>query len=142
LEGIRGLGLGHAHNSYAMPKPKEYLEAANRGTTIICQIEHPEGVANAEAIAAVPGVDVLWVGHYDLSANQGVVEDFDNPLFTSALDHVIAVSRKHNKASAIQPGTKEQFRSWKARGFDVLSFGADFGMYKAGLKAAIDTWPA
>jgi len=142
LDGIRGLGLGHAHNSYVMPKPKEYLEAANRNTTVICQIEHPEGVANADAIAAVPGVDVLWVGHYDLSANQGIVEEFDNPIFTGALDQVIAATRKHGKTSVIQPGTKEQYRAWAARGFDVLSFGADFGIYKAGLKAAMDTWPA
>lgn len=142
LEGMRGLGLGTAHNSYAMPHAKNYLQEANRRTSVICQIEHPDGVANASAIAAVPGVDVLWVGHYDLSANQGIVEEFDNPIFTSALDHVIAAARLHGKVSAIQPGNQAQYRAWQARGFDVLSFGADFGIYKAGLQAALDHWPA
>jgi 2-dehydro-3-deoxyglucarate aldolase/4-hydroxy-2-oxoheptanedioate aldolase len=138
--GIRGLGLGTAHNSYVMPNPKEYLDAANRSTTVICQIEHPDGVANAESIAAVDGVDVLWVGHFDLTANMGIVGEFAHPHFHAALDRVIAAAQKHGKASAIQPGAREQFREWKAKGFDVLSYGADFGMYKAGLAAALETW--
>ncbi len=139
--GIRGLGLGTAHNDYAMPKPAEYLAEANRETTVICQIEHPEGVRNAEAIAAVPGVDVLWIGHFDLTANLGIVAQFEHPEFLAAVETVVEAARKQGKASAIQPGSAEQFRAWKAKGFSFLSYGADFGLYRAGLLEALEKWP-
>jgi 2-dehydro-3-deoxyglucarate aldolase/4-hydroxy-2-oxoheptanedioate aldolase len=139
-QGIRGLGLGTAHNDYVMPHPARYLAQANAGTTVICQIEHPEGVENAEAIAAVSGVDVLWVGHFDLTANMGIVGQFDHPDFLAALERVVAAAQAQGKASAIQPGTMEQFRAWKAKGFRVLSYGADFGMYRAGLDRALSEW--
>ncbi|MDX2270024.1 MAG: aldolase/citrate lyase family protein [Bryobacter sp.] len=138
--GIRGLGLGTAHNNYAMPSPAAYLAEANARTTVICQIEHPEGVRNAHEIAAVEGVDVLWVGHFDLSANQGIVGEFTHPDFLAALDTVVAAARTAGKVSAIQPGTPEQFQAWKARGFQVLSYGADFNLYRAALSDALARW--
>ncbi len=139
-QGIRGLGLGTAHNNYVMPQPAAYLAEANANTTVICQIEHPEGVAEAEKIAAVPGVDVLWVGHFDLTANMGLVGQFEHPDFHAALERTVAAAARHGKASAIQPGTKEQFQAWKAKGFSVLSYGADFNLYRAALAAALQDW--
>ena len=135
--GHRGLGLGHAHNNYMAPHSAEYLDFANRNTTVICQIESPEGVANADAIAAVPGVDILWVGHFDLTATMGIVAQFDHPDFHAALRTVIAAARKHGKLSAIQPSSPQQLAEWKSFGFDVLSYGADSGLYKTALAEAI-----
>lgn len=135
--GHRGLGLGHAHNSYIAPDSAAYLEYANQNTTVICQIESPEGLANAEAIAATPGVDVLWIGHFDLSANMGIVGQFDHPDFKAALDHVVAAARKYGKHSAIQPSTPQQLAAWKPHGFDILSYGADSGLFRAALAEGV-----
>ncbi len=130
--------MGHANNDYIPPNSKEYLEYANSNTTVICQIESPEGLANAEAIAATPGVDILWIGHFDLSANMGIVAQFDHPDFKAALKTVIDAARKHGKYSAIQPGSPQQLEDWKSYGFDILSYGADSGVYKAALAEGID----
>jgi 2-keto-3-deoxy-L-rhamnonate aldolase RhmA len=135
--GHRGLGLGTAHNNYVMPNPVEYLAYANRNTTVICQIESPEGVANAEAIAATPGVDVLWVGHFDLTANQGILAQFDHADFHAALRTVVAAAKKHGKAAAIQPGSPAQLAEWAGMGFDVLSYAADLGLYRNALVDAV-----
>lgn len=135
--GHRGLGLSHAHNNYIAPNSVDYLEYANRNTTVICQIESPEGLANAEAIAATPGVDILWIGHFDLTANMGIVGQFDHPDFQAAMRHVVAAARKHGKHSCIQPGSPQQLEDWKAAGFDILSFGADSALYKSTLTEAI-----
>jgi 2-keto-3-deoxy-L-rhamnonate aldolase RhmA len=135
--GHRGLGLSHAHNNYIAPNSSEYLEYANRNTTVICQIESPEGLANAEAIAATPGVDVLWIGHFDLSANMGIVAQFDHPAFDQALETVIAAAHKHGKYAAIQPGSPQQLEAWGKKDFDILSYGADSAVYKAALSEAI-----
>jgi 2-dehydro-3-deoxyglucarate aldolase/4-hydroxy-2-oxoheptanedioate aldolase len=135
--GKRGLGLGTAHNNYVMPHPGQYLEAANRNTTVICQIESPEGVADAEAIAAIPGVDVLWIGHFDLTANQGIIGQFDHPDFHAALRAVVAAAAKHGKQSAIQAGSPAQLREWSALGFTVMSYAADIGLYRGALSEAV-----
>lgn len=135
--GHRGLGLGHAHNNYIAPNTVEFLDFANRNTTVICQIESPEGLANAEAIAATPGVDILWIGHFDLSTTMGIPAQFDHPNFHAAMHKVIAAARKHGKLSAIQAGSPQQLAEWRSLGFDVLSYGADSALYKAALTDAI-----
>ncbi len=135
--GHRGLGLSHAHNDYIVPNTVDYLEYANRNTTVICQIESPEGLANAEAIAATPGVDILWIGHFDLTATMGIPAQFDHPDFQAALRTVVAAAKKHGKHSCIQPGSPQQLENWRQAGFDILSYGADTGIYKAALTEAI-----
>ena len=136
-QGHRGLGLGHAHNNYIAPNAAEYLTYANNNTTVICQIESPEGVCNAEAIAATPGVDVLWIGHFDLTANMGILADFDHSDFHAALRTVVAAARKHGKGTAIQPSSPAQLSAWRDAGFNILSYGADSGIYKAALAEAV-----
>ncbi len=135
--GHRGLGLGHAQNDYLPPNPVEYMDWANQNTTVICQIESPEGLANADAIAATPGVDILWIGHFDLTANMGIVGQFDHPDFHAAMQTVIAAAHKHGKFAAIQPGSPQQLEHWKAAGFDILSYGADAAFYRSALAEAM-----
>jgi len=136
-QGHRGLGLGHAHNNYVAPDPAAYLEYANKNTTVICQIESPEGVSNAEAIAATRGVDVIWAGHFDLTANMGIFAQFDHPDFFAALRTVVAAAHKHGKGAAIQPGSPAQLAAWREVGFNILSYGADSGIYQVALAEAV-----
>jgi 2-keto-3-deoxy-L-rhamnonate aldolase RhmA len=73
----------------------EKFTAANRRSTLFCQIETAEGVKNAEAIATLPGVDCLWVGHFDLSVSLGVSGEFGSKKFTDAIARVAAAAAKH-----------------------------------------------
>ena len=132
-EGHRGLGLGSAHNDYVPPKPAEYLREANANTMVVCQIESPLGLKNAEAIAALPGVDVLWVGHFDLTQSMGILGQFQHPDFLAALRRVVEAARKHGKAAGIQPGTREQAAEWMKIGYTVVSFGTDILVYRNAL---------
>jgi 2-keto-3-deoxy-L-rhamnonate aldolase RhmA len=61
-EGARGVAVQVSHDRFAPGNVARKLEAANRRSTVFCQIETSEGVKNAEAIAKTPGVDCLWVG--------------------------------------------------------------------------------
>src|SRR6516164_10308347 len=97
-DGGRGVALQVAHDRYRPGTVKDKFAAANRRSTLFCQIETAEGVKNAEAIAALPGVDCLWVGHFDLSVSLGIPGEFDNPKFTKAIAKVTQACRKHNKA--------------------------------------------
>ena len=96
--GRRGVALGIAHDRYLPGPTMEKLAAANRRTTLFAQIETREGVDNADAIAAVDGVDCLWVGHFDLSCSLGIPGQFDHKDFTDAIATVAKACRKHDKS--------------------------------------------
>lgn len=136
--GNRGLGLGTAHNDYVPPDPVAYFEESNRNTTVICQIESTKGLANLDAIAATEGVDVLWVGHFDLTQSMGIPAQFHHPDFLAAVGSVIEAARRHGRRSAIQAGNDAQAAEWLALGFNVMSFGLDFAVYRDALRAAVD----
>jgi len=138
LMGKRGAGLGTAHNDYVAPDADAYFALANRNTTVICQIESTIGLANLDAIAATPGVDILWVGHNDLSVSMGINGKFDHPDFLAALAKVVDAANGHGKLAAAQPGNVKQAEAWFAAGFHVLSWKTDIALYRDALKKALD----
>lgn len=137
--GRRGVALGGAHNDFVMPDPVEYFRYANENTTVIAMIESPVGLANIDAIAATPGIDVLWVGHYDLTQAMGIPAQFQHPDFLGALGAVTAAARRHGKQAGIQPGREEDARQWREIGFNVISWGIDYAVYRAALTSGIAT---
>jgi len=136
--GRRGLGLGTAHNDYIAPDPPTYFEYANRNTTVICQIESETGLKNLDAIATTPGVDILWVGHFDLTQSMGIPAQFSHPRFTAALRQVVEAANRHGKLAAIQPGNFQQAEDWLRIGFHFLSWKLDFAVYRDALKKDIE----
>lgn len=137
--GRRGVGLGSAHTDFLSVDPPAYFREANENTTIIAMIESPRGVANAEAIAAMPGIDVLWVGHFDLTQAMGIPAQFHHPDFLDAIRKVIAATRKHGKVAGINPTSPEQAEEWIAAGFNAISWGNDSTIYRNALSSAIQT---
>lgn len=135
--GKRGVCLGVAHNDFLMPDPAGYFREANDSTVVICQIESELGVKNVEAIAATPGVDVLWIGHFDLTQSMGIPGQFHHPRFREALRTVVAAAHKHGRQLGIQPGTPDQSDEWIALGFNVISWSADVAVYQAALTSSV-----
>lgn len=135
--GNRGVGLGTAHNDYVRPDPETYFKYANRNTTLICQIESTIGLRNLDSIAATSGVDVLWVGHYDLSQSMGIPGQFDHPEFLAALQSVVEAAARHGKLTGIQPSDREQAERWLRAGFQILSWTTDIALYRATLQREI-----
>jgi 2-dehydro-3-deoxyglucarate aldolase/4-hydroxy-2-oxoheptanedioate aldolase len=136
--GKRGVGLGTAHNDYAMPDAAAYFEFANRNTTVICQIESVIGLSNLEEIAQIEGVDVLWVGHHDLSQSMGIHGQFQHPAFQDAMERVVAAANRHGKLAAVQPGNMQQAEAWLKTGFHVLSWKTDIALYRAALEKELN----
>jgi 2-keto-3-deoxy-L-rhamnonate aldolase RhmA len=136
--GNRGLGLGTAHNDYTPPDPVAYFRESNASSTVICQIESTKGLANLDAIAATEGVDVLWVGHFDLTQSMGIPAQFHHPDFIAAVSRVIECAKRHGKRAAIQPNNPVQAGEWLDLGFNVISYGLDFAVYRDALRASVD----
>jgi 2-keto-3-deoxy-L-rhamnonate aldolase RhmA len=137
--GHRGVGLGAAHTDFIVPDPATYFREANENTTIIAMIESPLGVANAEAIAATTGVDVLWVGHFDLTQAMGIPAQFHHADFLDAIQKVVAAARKHGKVAGINPSTPEHAEEWIATGFNAISWSNDATIYRNALSSAIQS---
>jgi 2-dehydro-3-deoxyglucarate aldolase/4-hydroxy-2-oxoheptanedioate aldolase len=137
-DGGRGLGLGAAHNDYLPPDPVAYMREANENNVLVVQIESTTALENLDAIAATPGVDVLWVGHFDLTQSMGIVGQFDHPDFVKALRDVAEAAKRHGKGAGLQPGSLEQARAWKSLGVNLISFSADHAVYRKALHSAVE----
>ena len=135
--GKRGVALGVAHDNYSAGAVQEKFTAANARTTLFCQIETAEGAENADAIAAVEGVDCLWVGHFDLSVSLGIPGEFDHPKFLKAIAQTIAATKKHDKAlGRLVPTTDLGIALYK-QGFDFCCYSGDVWVLRDALTQAI-----
>lgn len=135
--GQRGVALGVAHDNYLQGPVMEKLAAANARSTLFAQIETAAGVENAENIAAVDGVDCLWVGHFDLSSSLGIPGQFDHPLFRDAIKRTIEAARKHGKAvGRLVPDTAQGVKLFK-EGFDFICYSGDVWVLQAALTTAV-----
>lgn len=123
--GGRGVALQIAHDSYRPGAVADKLTAANRRSTLFCQIETAEGVENADEIASIDGVDALWVGHFDLSVSLGIPGQFEHPDFRRAIERTTAACRKHNKSLGRLVPTVELGVELYAAGFDFICYSGD-----------------
>jgi 2-keto-3-deoxy-L-rhamnonate aldolase RhmA len=135
--GKRGVALQVAHDRYRPGAVGDKFSDANSRTTVFCQIETAEGVDNADSIAAIDGVDALWVGHFDLSVSLGIPGDFGHPRFNDAIKKTIAATKKHKKALGRLVPTVEQGIDIYAQGFDFVCYSGDVWVLHNALAEAI-----
>lgn len=136
--GHRGVVMGNTHTDFKAVNAAQQMAYANENSTIICQIESVEGLENIEAIAGTPGVDVLWVGHFDLTNSQGIPGQFNDRRFLDALKLVVDVCRKYNLGAGIQPANLAQAQEWMAMGYNVISYSGDFFVYAEALRQGVE----
>jgi 2-keto-3-deoxy-L-rhamnonate aldolase RhmA len=115
---------------------KNYFAEANARGLVVVQIETAAAVEAAADIAAVDGVDVLFVGPLDLSVSLGCPGDFSPPHFVSALEQVISAAKSHGKASGIL-SRPEFVAQHKQLGFQFMALGSDSGVVVSGLTSTL-----
>ncbi len=136
--GARGIALQVAHDHYTAGVPAEKMRAANRRTCVVPLIETAEGVANVDAIAAVKGVDMLWIGHFDLSASLGSPGQFDHPDFKAAVRRVLRASAKHDLSLGMIAGSAEHGLALIKSGFNFICYSGDVWLLRDNLRAGIE----
>lgn len=109
----------------------------NRDLVGIVQIETPSALAKADEIAAIDGVDVLFVGPADLSHSLGVPGQFANASYLAGLRSVVAACRAHGKAAGILLYDPASFGPHLDLGFTFVGLGADLSFVVGGGKAAL-----
>lgn len=136
-EGRRGVALQIAHDRYQPGPVLEKLGAANKWTTLFVLIETAEGVRNADAIAALDGVDCLWIGHVDLSCSLGIPGQFDHPTFAEATEQVVDACRRHNKSLGRLVPTVQEGVELFQMGFDFIIYSGDIWVLRNGVREAV-----
>jgi len=111
------------------------LDRANSEILGVVQIESAAAVGNADQIAGLDGVDVLFVGPRDLSHDLGVPGDLTSPAFIGAIEHVLAAGRRHGKACGllVTDGTAAARRL--EQGWSFVAIGSDSTLLAAAVTA-------
>jgi 4-hydroxy-2-oxoheptanedioate aldolase len=136
-QGIRGFGSPFAMERF-VPKggepvsASEYLQQANEALVTIIQIETQQALDNVDAIAAVPGVDVLFVGPYDLGNSIGLHEELK-----AAIEKIHNAAKKAGKHSGIYCTDGDQARHYADRGFAMISAMTDSLALGQGVSTAL-----
>lgn len=102
-----------------------YFADANRETFIFAQIETPQAVANADEIAAVEGIDALFVGPADLGLRLAAAPPADGLTLAGAIEHVARTVRQRGKAWGITAGSIEELAYRQSLGAQIIPRGGD-----------------
>ena len=124
--GERGLDGGGLDASHWVGRPADYLEKANSETFLVAQIETPLAVANVDAIAAVPGLEILFIGPGDLSLRLGCTAAVSDPTMLDAQQRVAAAAKKHGKAWGRPVGDGDSARAIVGLGAQFVVLGGEF----------------
>jgi 4-hydroxy-2-oxoheptanedioate aldolase len=114
---VRATGYGRTSN--------EYIASLEKNLVGVIQIETVNALKQIDAIAATPGVDVLFVGPTDLTLALGILGQLDHPLYQQALKDVAQAAKKHGMATGVLLLDLREFEMYHQLGFRFLACGAD-----------------
>src|SRR5476649_2371967 len=134
--GHRSVGGGQAQFDYAPMKMADMIKRSNDNTLIVVMIETPKAVKNADAIAAVPGIDALLVGSSDLSVELGIPGENGHQKIQDSVDKVVAACKKHKKFPGMGGAYSEELLGlYIGKGMKLLLAGNDLPMLTGAARA-------
>lgn len=137
--GVRGAMFGAAHDDYGFAPLAEKIAKADRRTLVMPMIETKPGIENVEAIAAVEGVDVPFVGPFDLSFAVGTPGDFESAAFGKAFDRILAACEAAGKPAGAFVADPAWGRRLRERGVQLIVYHYDAGLYRQALMDGLAT---
>ena len=132
-EGRRGLGFSVSHDRYTGGSARTKMQAANEGILSIALIESARGVENAQAILSTPGLDMGWLGHYDLSDSLGCAERFTDPRFLAAERRLLEAAAGANRPMGFVAPTGDAAQLALGRGFRCICIGHEVAVLRNAL---------
>ncbi len=137
-QGSRGNALNRGHTNFQAAPVLDVMARANQENLVVIQIETKEALEQVDEIAAVPGVDVLFIGPNDLSISLGVAGPPTSETMVAAIEKVVAACQRNNIYCAIQLADVELSRHWAANGIPMISFNSETGLLINAGKAATE----
>jgi 2-dehydro-3-deoxyglucarate aldolase/4-hydroxy-2-oxoheptanedioate aldolase len=132
--GRRSVGVGRAHQ-YGMAF-QDYVATVNDELAVILQVEHIEGVRNIESIIAVPGIDAILVGPFDLSGSLGLLGQINHPEVQAAIAEIKRQCEAANLPAGIFAVDAQAAKKAIGQGFNLIALGMDsFFLWQAARSA-------
>lgn len=135
-EGLRGVAMPRSAD-FGSKDIFEYFEEANKETLVAVQIESQEALDNLDAILEVPGIDMAFVGPFDLSQSLGIPGQVTHERIEKALDSILSACQRHGKFSGIFAANAAQARKLAERGFGFIAVGLDTTLLYSAAKALV-----
>lgn len=127
-EGERGVCCYVRAARFSDTDEHTYFDNANRNTVVIAMIEGKEGIVNLDEIISVPGLDVIFIGPYDLSQSLGMPGQVTSPEVTSEMQRVVQKARAAGLAVGTFVDNVEGARRWVGFGAQFIAFSVDVGI--------------
>ncbi|OON39599.1 2-dehydro-3-deoxyglucarate aldolase [Izhakiella australiensis] len=134
--GIRGVSVSHRSNMFGTVP--DYNGTVNDNITLLVQIETQQGVDNIDAIAAVDGVDGIFVGPGDLSAALGYLGQPSHPEVLKVIKHLFERAKVAGKPSGILAPVEADARRYLEWGAGFVAVGSDLGVFRNGTQSLCD----
>lgn len=135
-QGIRGVSVSHRSNRYGLEQ--DYFTKINHSICVMAQIESQQGVDNLDAIAAVDGIDGIFVGPSDLSAALGYLGQAGHPEVQKVIRHIFERAKAHGKACGILAPVEADARRYQEWGATFVAVGSDLGVFRGATQALSD----
>lgn len=134
-EGVRGMvGVSRATRYGTAP---DYLKNGAREIGVVVQLESVASIEALDAIAGVPGVDALFIGPADLSADMGLPGQTMHPKVIELMTHVARRCAQLGKPVGTIGNNAQQVAQYRAAGFGYMALGSDLGLLVGGAQAAL-----
>ncbi len=127
-QGERGVCRYIRAANYSSMDKFKYFKYANKETMIIAHIEGIEGINNLDEILLVSGIDVIFIGPYDLSQSLGVTGEVNHPLVIEKMKEVVLKCKQNKVAVGTFADDVETAKSWISLGVQYMSFSVDVGI--------------
>ena len=132
--GHRGMGAAMSRAS-GFGAMTHYVDKANLNACLIVQAESRAALDNIDAIAAVEGVDGVFIGPADLSADMGFVGQPEHPEVDAAIDHIVARAHAAGKFAGVLTFNPDRIAKYRAMGVEFLGVGGDVAVLGTALRA-------
>lgn len=123
--GRRGMASGLGNTDFQWVTTPEYIDFINEEILVIIQIENKEAVANLEALATTPGVDVFFIGPEDLSISMGLPGQQNHPQVQETIQRIIATAQRHNIFPGIHSSDLTALASLREQGVRIINYASD-----------------
>ncbi|MCI8808874.1 MAG: hypothetical protein HFF84_01885 [Oscillibacter sp.] len=133
---------GWGYDEVSLQGTEAYFAQCNRETLLIPQCETVGCLEHIEEIAAMEGVDGIFVGPFDLSIALGCPLEFDSERMCSALERVQSACKKNHKMAFIYCNSAEEAKRRASQGFDSMTMGVDTVALIDAYRQMVDTFRA
>ena len=138
--GVRGFSPYTKAGLYDVSNGQKMPAIANENTLLIANVEGEEGIKNLQEIVEVDGIDVIFIGLFDMSKSLGITGDVQNPRVMEKLDEAIEVIHKNGKKVGSIASNLDMLEILKKKKIDYLTYSVDTGMIKESYKHMINSF--